>query len=253
MERLQGTPAMVPVWMLTVAAMLSIPMTAGSAVAQETHAEQTFDLIGTVTDEAGQPLVGAFVRLADSDWGSLTDGAGRFRIPKVTRGVLALQAELLGYETLAWKGTVDAGRELPLRMTSKPILLEGLTVVGDRFDSRRRAVAASVRWFDHEALATSPQSTALDFVSTRAGLYRVGCRGSFTSQCFMVRGRVTEPVVWVDENPVFGGLEYLASMAPHELYMVEVYGNGRGIRAYTPQFMERAAETRLNPIPFVLF
>jgi hypothetical protein len=33
--------------------------------------------------------------------------------------------------------------------------------------------------------------------------------------------------------------------------MVEVYGSGRAIRAYTPRFMERAAEYRLQPMPFV--
>jgi hypothetical protein len=233
--------------------MLSFPLAAGNAFAQEAQAVQTFELAGTVTDAAGRPLVGAFVRLADSDWGSLTDQVGRFRIRDVTPGIVALEAEMLGYETLAWEGAVEAGEALPLRMTAKPILLEGLTVVADRFESRRRSVASSVRWFDHTALSTSPQSTALDFVATRAGLYRVGCRGRFTNQCFMVRGRATEPMVWVDEAPVFGGLEYLASLAPHELYMVEVYGNGRAIRAYTPGFMERAAEVRLNPVPFVLF
>ena len=54
--------------------------------------------------------------------------------------------------------------------------------------------------------------------------------------------------MFIDEAQVLGGLEYLDSFAPHELYMVEIFGNGRHIRAYTPRFMERAAKQRLNPI-----
>jgi len=251
MKRLQPTLAIRPTWSLLLAVVLSVPFLAQPALAQDTSASPVFDLTGTISDETGRPLVGAFVRLADSEWGSLTDEAGRFRIPTVTPGVVSLQAELIGYETLIWEGMVAAERTLPLQLTAKPILLEGLTVLTDRFESRRRAVATSVRWFDHDALATSPQSTALDFVATRAGLYRVRCSGRWSNECFVVRGRVTEPQVYVDELPMFGGLDYLASLPPHELYMVEVYGSGRAIRAYTPQFMERAATYKLRPIPFV--
>lgn len=251
MERLPRGPAAVPAWAVWVGAVLAVAFLAKDAFAQDLRVVQPFDLVGTLSDEGGRPLVGAFVSLADSEWGSLTDETGRFRIPDLTHGFVSIQAELLGYETLTWEGTVAAGKAVALRMVSKPILLEGLTVVTDRFESRRRSVATSVRWFDHDALATSPQPTALDFVKTRAGLFSVSCNGRWTSRCFMVRGRPTEPRVYVDEMPVFGGMEYLESMAPHELYMVEVYGSGRAIRAYTPRFMERAAEYRLMPMPFV--
>lgn len=240
-----------PAWVVWVGAALAIAFLAQNAFAQDLRVVQSFDLVGTLSDEGGRPLVGAFVSLGDSEWGSLTNEAGRFRVPDVTPGVVTLHAELLGYEKLTWEGAVAAGDAVALRMTAKPILLEGLTVVTDRFESRRRSVASSVRWFDHAALATSPQTTALDFVQVRAGLSGVRCSGTWSNRCFMVRGRATEPRVWVDEAPVFGGLEYLESMAPHELYMVEVYGSGRAIRAYTPQFMERAAEHRLRPMPFV--
>ncbi len=73
------------------------------------------------------------------------------------------------------------------------------------------------------------------------------CRGRWSSNCLIVRGRAIEPSVWIDEAPVIGGLDYLNVMRPYELYMVEVYGGGRQIRAYTTQFMARAATTRLQP------
>jgi len=234
---------------LGLGALLVAVLTA-NALAQEVEG-RSFELVGTVTDESGRPLVGAFVSPADSDWGSLTGEDGRFVLRRVTPGTVTLRAELIGYETLVWSGNVSEGRPVALRMVAQPILLEGLNVVTDRFESRRRGIATSVRWYDHDDLATSTMPTALDFVAMRAGLARVRCNGRMTDQCILVRGRVAEPVVYVDEFPVVGGMEYLETLQPHELYMVEVYGGGRHIRAYTPQFMERAAERRLRPIPLV--
>lgn len=234
---------------LGLGALLVAVLTA-NALSQEVE-RRPFDLVGTVTDEAGQPLVGAFVSPADSDWGSLTGENGRFVLRKTTPGAVALRVELIGYETLVWSGEVEEGEALTLRLVAEPIVLEGLNVVADRFESRRRGVATSVRWYDHDDLATSTLPTALDFVAMRAGLARVRCNGRWTDQCVLVRGRAAEPVVYVDEFPVVGGMEYLETLQPHELYMVEVYGGGRHIRAYTPQFMEQAAESRLRPIPLV--
>jgi hypothetical protein len=207
--------------------------------------------VGTVTGEAGQPLAGAFVSLDGSEWGSLTDEAGRFRIPDVDGGRIALTVEQLGYDTLRWEGPVAAGEPLALRLTARPVVLEGLHVVADRFESRRRGAATTVRWFDRAALATSPQETALDFVTARAGVARAACHGWWSSRCLIVRGRLTEPSVWVDEVPMSGGIDYLDTVHPYELYMVEVYAGGRVIRAYTNHFMERAAKTRLMPVPIL--
>lgn len=103
---------------------------------------------------------------------------------------------------------------------------------------------------DQRDLATTPQQTAFEFVSARFGLTRTPCIGGSgrNHDCILVRGRSAEPTVFVDEAPVLGGLDYLDVVAPHELYLVEVYGWGRHIRVYTNQFMERAAKIRLRPV-----
>jgi hypothetical protein len=106
-----------------------------------------------------------------------------------------------------------------------------------------------VRTVDRQALVTSPQTNAMDLILTRTSLWTFPCNGMWTNECVFVRGRVTEPVVYVDEARMIGGLEYLKSVLPHELYMIEVYGSGRHIRAYTTRFMERAAQSRLAPLP----
>lgn len=221
---------------------------ASNALAQEAGEKETIDLVGVVVDGSGRPLVGAFVALEGSEWGSLTNEKGRFVLPKVTPGPVGLSVELLGYETRHWNGTARDGVPVSLTLAEEPILLEGLHVVADRFESRRRATATTVRWYDREALSTSAQTNALDFLLTRAGLFRVTCNSPWSSECLRVRGRITSPTVWVDEFPILGGLDYLKLIPPHELYMVEVYGSGRHIRAYTNHFMARAAEKRIHPM-----
>jgi len=239
--------AMKPVVLWLSLAFVAVALLAGSAFAQEAASRAAFDVSGTVLGEGGRPLAGAFVALDGSDWGSLTDEVGRFRIEDVDASHVALTVEQLGYDTLRWEGPVAAGEPLTLRMTPRPVLLEGLHVVTDRFESRRRSVPTTVRWFDRGALASSPQESALDFVRTRAGVPLVHCYGTWGDRCLIVRGRVVQPSVWIDEAPVIGGLDYLSVIRPYELYMVEVYAGGRQIRAYTTQFMERAAKTRLQP------
>lgn len=211
---------------------------------------EPFDLVGTVVDaDNGQALVGAWVAIVGSKWGSVTNDRGMFEIPDVGAGPISLAVEQLGYETLEWEGDVQTGLEpLELRLAPEPFVLEGLQVVTDRFRSRRNAIASPVHAYDKAALTTTAQRTALEFITQRSGSPEIYCAGRRGDRCLIVRGRVVEPVVYIDESRVLGGLGYLDTFAPHDLYMVEVYGGGRHIRAYTPRFMERAAKTRLTPI-----
>ncbi len=223
-----------------------------SGLAGQEHSEEplSFEVVGQVVDaETGAGLVGAWVGLPGTDWGSLTNEEGRFRIPDVTPGQLELHVEQLGYDTRSWKGTIANGDALlTIELEAKPVLLEGLQVVSDRFRSRRNAAATSVYAFERDVLATSTARDALEFVEYRAVAPMTNCNGQRGDRCLVVRGRVVEPVVYVDEMPLLGGLDYLETFRPWEFHMIEVYAGGRHIRAYTPRFMERAAERRLAPL-----
>ena len=235
-----------------------LTLAALALLARGSHAQEidqaSFDLFGTVVDaSSGDVLVGAWVGYTDSEWGSITDDSGRFRFPDMVAGRLALTIEQLGYETLEWVGAVSQTDEmLRIELTPQPFVLEGLNVVVDRFESRRRAVATSVFAYDAADLQVGAAETAMEFVRNRVNSSFVPCSGSFSGTCIRVRGELREPSVYIDEMPVLGGLDYLDTFAPWELYMIEIYGRGRHIRAYTHQFMERAAKVRLHPLPFIL-
>ncbi len=232
-------------------ALLALALQATTALAQDRAADAPeFTLIGTVVDgQTGAVLPGAWVGMTGTEWGSITNDDGRFRIPGMTEGRLALDIELIGYEPLEWTGPVDADGGLVIELAPQAIVLEGLQVVTDRFRSRRRATATTVQAYDPGALASSGAQNALEFIEFNSATWATSCNGRYTSQCLVVRGRTVEPTVWVDEAPVIGGLEYLQSFEPWEFHMIEVYAGGRHIRAYTPHFMERAARNRLFPVP----
>lgn len=75
--------------------------------------------------------------------------------------------------------------------------------------------------------------------------------GAASSLCVLSRGRRVQPSVNIDEVPAIGGLDQLALYNPQDLYLLEVYSQGRMIRAYTEDFMGRHAKRagKLFPVP----
>jgi len=208
-------------------------------------------LVGRVIDATtGTPIVGAFVHLDQEKWGVLTGEGGHFRLTGVPAGVITVVVEQLGYVELAKADLVPReSTPVVLALEPDPVLLEGIQVVTDRFERRRKALAVPSQAFDREELITSPFFNVLDFVSSRTLLRPFRCGGiSIDGICAYVRGRVRPVTVYVDEAPFLGGLEFLDMMEPHELHRVEVYRSGAHIRVYTEAFMERAARIRLTPL-----
>jgi hypothetical protein len=251
--RLQGRVGVGGPALCLIMALIAVALLASEGIGQEVQSE-AFDLVGALLDDSnGHALAGAFVSLTGSEWGSITNENGRFAIPDLEAGTYSITAEQLGYETLVWEGQISAAAPLQLRMAPQPMILEGLQVVTDRFQSRRNGNATSVSMYDRTALTSTSQPTVLDFVAFRVGSARERCASNARADiCLRIRGRNVEPKIVVDELEILGGMDYLAAIAPHELHMVEVFGQGRHIRAYTTRFMERAAKTRLQPVA-VLF
>jgi len=70
-------------------------------VALPARAQQTATLTGTVTDDAGAPLPGVNVFLAQTQRGTITNAEGRYRLGSVPLGAHRLVASIIGYETAA--------------------------------------------------------------------------------------------------------------------------------------------------------
>ena len=231
--------------LLCVAAALAAP---AAAQQKPVCSDDAPRIVGVIVDAATDaPLAGAHASVATTEWGSLTTDNGRFLLCGIRAGVHLVTVERLGYVTLEARVEADSsGEPVALRMRPDPVLLEGLEIVSDRFERRRRAVATSVRAYDEQDLASSVYWSAADFVESRPGVMTAACG---VQRCVVSRGRLVSPRVYLDEFPLIGGWSQLESIPTSQLYMVEVYGWGRHIRAYTHAFMERAANIRLAPMP----
>lgn len=231
-----------------VALVASVAL-APPAVAQQKPAcnDDEARIVGVIVDaDTEAPLEGAHASVEASDWGSLTTDNGRFLLCGIGAGIHTVTVERLGYENLETRIEANSsGEPVALHMRPDPVLLEGLEIVSDRFERRRRAVATSVRAFDQEAIASSGFWSAADFVDMRAGVITTPCG---ISRCVYYRGRMVNPTVYLDEFRLIGGWSELETIPSSMLYMVEVYRRGTHIRAYTHHFMKRAATIRLAPM-----
>ncbi|MEX2466335.1 MAG: carboxypeptidase regulatory-like domain-containing protein [Gemmatimonadota bacterium] len=239
-------------------AVLTLAVSCLPAVAQDRPDEGV--LAGVVVDAVtGEPISGALVVIDDERRAVLTDSLGAFDLGSMEGGPVSLVARRYGYEMRGMDAVLPNGGALQVEIPLPPkaVLVDGLEVVTERLQtmdqrltSRRNATATSVRAFEQERLVQSTSRDFLEFLRFEASLYMQPCGlRAFASQCVQRRGRLVAPRVYIDEVPIMGGLDHLASFQPYDLYLVEVYSSGQEIRAYTHLFMDRMAhrETALFP------
>ena len=219
----------------------------GSAAAQV----GTVQLSGRVLDATSRtPILGAIVMPLGSTAGYVTDSLGRFelRVPPHPEGY-ELIVEQLGYASLDVRLPAEAPENFyTVNLSPNPIALEGLEVLVDRFERRRRFFQGPVRVVDQRRLLRSA-GTTFDIVRREVPFARL-CSGSLQELCAYRRGQQIRIELCIDEAPAYGGLDQLEQYDPAELYMVEVFDQGREVRVYTRWFVDRALrETRrLQPL-----
>lgn len=248
--------AVAPWWLALAATALSGAW--HPVVAQDRPSQGA--LAGVVVDAvSGAPIPGALVVIDDERLAVLTDSLGAFDFGWLEGGPVTLVARRYGYVIQGMAAVLPAGGALNVEIPLPPeaVLLDGFEVVAERLQtmdqrlrSRRNATPVSVRSFEQSRLVRSSSRDFLEFLRIEASLHTEPCgRRSFSSQCVLRRGRLVAPRVYIDEAPILGGLDHLASYQPYDLYLVEVYSSGQEIRAYTHQFMDRMARREIALLP----
>ncbi len=233
---------------------------------------------GTVVDSAtGRPLAAAVVVIGRRQ--VLTDSLGRFAVRDVGDGNALVEVRQLGYASRTLPVAVSDGMAaVAVALAPDPVMLRAITVMADRFRSRREQSSSQVSAFERKDLATWANLSMRDFLLFRAGLATgscphsdgptVGSSGGFGSAsgldrggslqptafgqlgtgrmlCAQVRGELVEPSVWIDDHHAFA--DELTQYKPGELFLVEVYDRGQIIRAYTTWWVTAMAHRPLMP------
>lgn len=237
------------IWRITGATLIATLALSAPALAQE-HA-----LEGVVfSAETGQPLPGVTVVLPALDRVTVTDEEGFFSLGDVEEGRWHVYFYHLGYRTTFHVVDLQLRTRIGIELAIDPVLLPGIEASVDRLEVRRATAPYSVRAYEQSELITTSAFDALEFVTRREVRLRVGSLRSGT--CYLValgkqRCRaggglfgITRPrgtIVYIDERRAPFGLSQLQLYRPSDFYLIEVYGGGREIRAYTPFFIERMA------------
>ncbi len=162
---------------------------------------------GTVTDETGDPLVGAQVQIVGTDLGAVTDADGRYRIEGASPGAVQVRAVYLGYRDAVRQATLAGGQNaLDLVMLSSPVELDAIVVTGTAGLTRRRAVGNAVDQINaDEVLEKAPVTDLSQLIQGRSAgtavLPSSGTVGAGSSLRLRGLSSITqgnEPLIYID-------------------------------------------------------
>ena len=194
------------------------------------------------------PVKGAFVAQMDSQRGTLTDSLGIFTLQMDPTLGTRLRIWQLGYRSIeADAAGASPGRILTVALAPDPVQIDGLTVLTERLQERRRGPYGIGEILDRDALVTVPDGSAYDLVVRRFPFARPCDAQATEALCMgMSRGMgdMRRLKVCIDGSlvPPDYTETVLGTLDPRTLYLAEMYTRAGEIRLYTPAYMQRLLE-----------
>jgi outer membrane receptor protein involved in Fe transport len=129
-------------------------------------------IAGTVSDESGEPVVGASVVIEDTPYGSMTDENGEYYIPRLSAGSYTVTARLVGMAPMTKEGVTVVADQLTRTDFTLREAAAGRTVieVKDQRSVILHDVPATVHVIDREEIGLMPVSGILDAVRHQPGI-----------------------------------------------------------------------------------
>lgn len=214
------------------------------------EAQDRVVLSGTVVDvETGEPLAAAQILAPLSEIVTMTDSLGAFDISFIQDTQYEIVASAIGYHPArAMLGPDAVGASISIQLPRDDEMIEALTVLDGRLgDRRRRQRTRRLQLVDQLELAHSGADSAYDFVRVLAAARPCD---NLQELCRLGRSRVR---LCIDDTRPSAGARALEILDPADLWLIEMYNEGREVRVYTRWFIEqtlrtRQGEIRLNPI-----
>ena len=176
------------------------------AAASQALAQSPGEIGGVITDEAGEPVVGAYVQLKGSNEGVVTDVDGHFTFPKAKKGQ-TLVVKYIGMETQ----TVKAGSQMRVRLITSDQKLDEVLVVAFG-QQKKSSFTGSAGVVKSDVLEKKQLTNVFSGLQGEiAGVQMTNTSGDPTSTpSFAIRGfgsinAGTSPLIIVDGAPYDGG------------------------------------------------
>jgi hypothetical protein len=186
---------------------------------------------GTVTDENGQPLVGANVIVVGTSFGGASDSGGNYYILEVPAGVYEVRADYIGYKSQT-VGDIKVSTGLTTfvdyGLTIAAVEGESVEVIGERPLLEMSATNA-VRSMDSDQITNFASRNVDDMIQAQAGIIEhnseVHLRGSRASEVGYTLDGVTTKAVSSFGN-VDGSNFNIINAIPEALQEVSVQSGG---------------------------
>jgi outer membrane receptor protein involved in Fe transport len=140
---------------------------------------QTGKLSGQITDENGEPLIGANVILEGTNLGAASDFDGYYSILNIRAGTYNVQYRYIGYQTKIMQGvSINADRTTSIDVTLSPEVITGEEVI---VTAEKPLVefnlTSSVSTIDKEEINSLPVQSLDEIVNLQAGVIDGHFRG----------------------------------------------------------------------------
>ncbi|HKJ01433.1 MAG TPA: carboxypeptidase-like regulatory domain-containing protein [Longimicrobiales bacterium] len=198
------------------------------------------------------PVAGAFIALEAESMGVLSDSMGAFMLPVGVADTYALKVRQLGYRDLAMTVTAESARKpFFLQLYPDPVEIEGLRVLVQRFEDRRRGPFGVVDVLDQKVLVDAPGGSGVDLIKREVPFARP-CDSQTEQLCLNQMGRLEPLTVCIDGHRVSEMMAELEHVDPRSLYMVEVFRRTGQVHMYTRGYVQRLLDTgaELPPLSF---
>ena len=205
--------------LLMVSVLVSLPILAASR-----------EVRGTITDEAGEPLIGVSVMLENSRTGCMTDIDGRFSL-QVPEGQATLKIVYVGYQTQQVK--VAAGQnDLKIVLKEDAQTLEETVVIG--YGTQKKVnLTGAVASVDGKSLEDRPAATISNMLQgSVAGLNVTTSSGlPGSSPDLNIRGQASinggSPLVLID-----GSIGEIDNVNPNDVQSISVIKDASAAAVY---------------------
>ncbi|MDL2305250.1 SusC/RagA family TonB-linked outer membrane protein [Bacteroides sp. OttesenSCG-928-D19] len=199
-------------------------------LATERPVDNTKKITGVITDNQGDPLIGATVTIADSDTGTITDIDGKFELEVPVNTTLNIT--YVGYEPITMKVTANSNYTIVLKEDTR--MLDEVVIVGYGA-MKRKDITTAVSVISTEDIDKRPLMSAAQAIQGKAAGIQVvqpsGQPGEGLS--IRVRGATSvqasnEPLYVVDGMPT----DNISYMSPNDVESIQVLKDASSAAIY---------------------
>ncbi|GBD92985.1 vitamin B12 transporter BtuB precursor [bacterium BMS3Abin05] len=191
-------------------------------------------IAGQVLNAAsGEPLIGADVLVAGTNYGASTDTRGAYFIENVPVGIYTIRVQMMGFSEAEKQGVQvieDGTARVDFKLRPKVIQFGSLIVWGDRMGKTFWENPASVQVISHKEIERSAGQNLGELLKNQPGLYVYDTGGNAGSKTISVRGsHANQVLILVDGvklNSAQNNLVDLSSIPLGEIDYIEILKNG---------------------------